>query len=114
MTPDCLPPQPYIPPMKNVRIFLLGLLWACLGGLAAACVELVDDLTTFGGEPIVWGHVAKLAGAGMAPMVFGYWQKYKALLQPPPTDSRPRVFADSLPIAPEPTVFPIHPEEPKL
>lgn len=80
--PDAL--LPFIPTAANLRIFLLGLLWACLGGLAAAAMEFADDLMTFGDDPINWGHVGRLALAGATPLAVGYWRKYKALITEPP------------------------------
>lgn len=80
--PDQL--QPFIPSIRNIKIFLLGLVWVCLGGLGPACYEVWDALTNY--ERVDWRHVEVATMLGAGPLAVGYWRKYKALITEPPTD----------------------------
>lgn len=78
MTPPS--PLPYIPSWKNVRVFVLGLLWCCMGGLGPAVYEIWDAQHY---EDVDWNHIRISIGLGVAPMAIGYWRKYRALVTPP-------------------------------
>lgn len=72
---------PFIPAYGNLRIFILGLMWICLGGLGPVAYEIWDAEHY---ETIDWGHIRNAAAIGVFPAVAGYWRKYKALISPPP------------------------------
>lgn len=67
--------------LNNFRVFALGLVWTCAGGVTASVVEMWDDWHTY--QQIDWEHVWKLAIAGAAPLAIAYYRKHKALLQLP-------------------------------
>ena len=75
--------MPFIPEWKNVKIFLLGLLWCCLGGIGPAVYEIWES-RNYGS--IDWIHVRNSTAIGVAPMALGYWRKYRALIAPPPNE----------------------------
>lgn len=73
-------PTPYIPTWRNIRVFALGLIWCCLGGIGPAVYEVWDGLQY---DHIDWKHVRIATIIGITPMAVGYWRKYKALVTPP-------------------------------
>lgn len=74
-------PLPFIPKLTNLRIFALGLLWVCLGGIGPLVYEIWDAKHY---EDIDWAHVRTETALSVAPLAIGYWRKYKALISPPP------------------------------
>jgi hypothetical protein len=70
--------------IANIHVFLLGLVWACAGGLGPAAMELWTDMTSYKDYGIDWKHVGYMAISGAAPLAIGYYQKHKALLALPP------------------------------
>src|SRR5262245_8346434 len=69
--------------LKNIRVFMLGLLWTCAGGLGPAAMELWTDVTDYKEYGIDWKHVWWMAASGMAPLAIGFWRKHQALLALP-------------------------------
>lgn len=78
-------PQPYIPTMHNLRVFLLGALWCAVGGLFMAGVTVGDAFIA--NEEIEWPHVERLAAYGVIGALASYWRKYQALITPVPVDT---------------------------
>lgn len=76
-----IPPTPYIPTWKNLKIFLLGLVWCCLGGSGTVAYELWDAKHW---SEIDWGHIRNATALTVGPVAIGYWRKYRALISPPP------------------------------
>lgn len=79
------PPMPFIPSWKNIKIFLLGLVWCLLGTLPQAAFELWDSQHY---DQIDWGHIKIALAVTVVPMLGAYWRKYRALISPPPEDSK--------------------------
>lgn len=73
-------PQPYIPSLKNLEIFLLGAMWCALTGLAAGVLEIGDAFIAQ--EQIEWHHVERIIAYGVVMALTGYWRKYQALITP--------------------------------
>lgn len=69
--------------LGNLRVFVLGAIWAAIGGLSGMPGEILDDLTTYGDMPLDWAHIAKVAIGGVGTAVLLYWNRHKALLSLP-------------------------------
>jgi hypothetical protein len=85
-----LPPIPQLPPWNNVRMFVLGGLW-CLSGAASAAASAAFGIVLSDwnhNDPTNWHQVWDVSWSAAAPMagiaLVAYYQKYKALLTPPP------------------------------
>ena len=77
------PPLPELPSWLNLKVFLLGAVWATLGGLSPTLVILYDWITHWK-DPIDWTMFTHLAVSNAAMALVAYVRKHKALLSPPP------------------------------
>lgn len=68
---------------SNIRVFVLGFLEACLGGLEPVITLVVFSLINYQDYGIDWRLVGTMALTGSAKQGLAYYQKHKALLQLP-------------------------------
>lgn len=86
---DC----PEVPDWTNLRVFLLGSLWAALMGLGSAAALVGDELLA--NQTVSWPQIWRMAAYGVAAGVIAFARKHKALLTPcPPTSTTPRPILD--------------------
>lgn len=80
------PKLPRLPSIRKLKHFLICAVWAGLMGLGTGAVYVGDSLIRFSeyNEPVDWGQARDLSGFGFIAGIWGYWQKYKAWLLPPP------------------------------
>jgi hypothetical protein len=67
----------------NIRLFVLGAVWAALSSLAPAALIVWDTLQNYT-DPVDWGQVGRVALVAAGGGVIGFYRKHKALLQLPP------------------------------
>ncbi len=65
-----------------LKVFLLGLLWAGLSGIAPVAVAIQDDVAK--NVPTDWSKVRRMSLVGAGVGVAGFYRKHRALLKLPP------------------------------
>jgi len=102
MQPQPTPDLPFLPTWKNLKIFLLGLLWCCVLASGPFLYEVWDAAHNY--DKIDWTHIEIETSLVFGPAAGAYWRKYKALIAPVPLegDERKLTFASSSAIVPTP------------
>ena len=78
-----------------MQVFVLGMAWAAISAMAPAAV-LVINWTARWADPPDWNMVGQVALTCAVGGIIGYWRKYKALLQLPPSLEMARELASQV------------------
>jgi hypothetical protein len=70
--------------------FLWGAVWAAIGGLQPALLDIAHDLYAYRDSPLDWQHIGFMTLGGIVLGLGGYWQQQKALFTPAPVAKQPR------------------------
>jgi len=75
---------------SKLERFLWGAIWAALGGLQPALLDIAHDLYAYKGAPLDWQHIGFMTAGGVIMGLAGYWQQQKALFTPVPAEQAGR------------------------
>lgn len=69
--------------LRNLGLFVWGLVWAIVGSLGPAATQLIIGVTKYRDYPIDWTQIEYSALSGTAIAMFGYWRSHQNLLAIP-------------------------------
>jgi hypothetical protein len=83
---------------SKLERFLWGAVWAAMGGLQPALLDIAHDLYAYRDSALDWQHIGFMTAGGVIMGLAAYWQQQKALFTPIPVMS-PAPETSGAPIA---------------
>ncbi|HEY6343048.1 MAG TPA: hypothetical protein VIY49_16260 [Bryobacteraceae bacterium] len=71
---------------RQLGQFCWGAVWAAIGGLQPALLDIAHDLYAYRDSDLDWQHIGFMTAGGVIMGLAAYWQRQKALFTPVPVE----------------------------